>query len=254
MAVLTQTYYIYLRNLKVWYSQPANIVPSLFISAFLFVVFGSTFEEVIRIPGFPTNDYEQFLTAMILIQAVIFSGGDAGFAMLTDILSGYLDKLLLAPINRFSILFGSMLLAGTRALIQAVVIVLIAVALGVSFQGGVLGAIAVVLLITLFGLAWACLSLIIALKTKSAQATQSSYVLFFPFIFLTTAFMPRELLPGWFRIAVIINPVNYVLEAARVIIVEGWVWDTILLGVGVLAAMTLAFTLGAAWLYRHATA
>ncbi len=254
MDIFRQTYYIYVRNLKIWVTQPAALIPPLFISAFLFIIFGSAFGEVTRLPGFPADDYMAFLVAMILIQAVIFSGGDAGFAMLTDILSGYFDKLLLAPINRFSILFGSLLLAGTRALLQAVVIVLLAFALGVSFKAGVLGAMFVIVLASAFGITWSCLGLIIALKTKSAQATQASFVLFFPFIFLTTAFMPKELLTGWFQVAVTVNPVNYVLEGIRVIVIEGWVWDTILVGVGVLAAMTVVLAWLATWLFKRVTA
>ncbi len=254
MDLFRQTYYIYMRNVKIWVTQPANILPSLFISVFLYLVFGSSFGSVTQLPGFPAENYNAFLVSMILVQAVVFSGGDAGFAMLTDMLSGYFDKLLLVPINRFSILFGSLLVAGTRALIQAVVIVVMALALGVSFKGGAGGILAVIALSGLFGIAWSCLGLIIALQTKSVQATQASFVLFFPFIFLTTAFMPKELLSDWFQVAVTINPVNYVLEAMRTIVVEGWVWDTILLGVGVLAAMTVVLAALATWLYRRTTA
>lgn len=254
MMLLKETYYIYLRNLKIWMTQPAAVIPPLFISVFLFMVFGASFGNVTSLPGFPTGDYEAFVTSMILVQAVVFSGADAGFAMLTDMLSGYFDKLLLAPINRFSILAGSLLLAGTRALVQAVTIVLLAIALGVSFQGGILGAVAVTVLATIFGIAWACLGLIIALQTKSVQATQSSFVLFFPFIFLSSAFMPKEFLSGWFKIAVTINPVNYVLEGMRVIVIQGWEWQAILPGVGVLVAMTVGLTATATWLYRRVTA
>ena len=124
MSTLRETYYIYMRNLKIWITQPVLVIPPLFISLFLFLVFGAAFGEVTDLPGFPADDYKAFIVAFILVQAVVFSGSDAGFAMFTDLLSGYFDKLLLAPINRFSILFGSLLMAGTRALSQALVIVL----------------------------------------------------------------------------------------------------------------------------------
>lgn len=254
MGTLRETYYIYMRNLKIWVTQPALVIPPLFISLFLFLVFGAAFRRVPGLPGFPTDDYDAFLVAMILVQAVVFSGSDAGFAMFTDILSGYFDKLLLAPINRFSILFGSLLMAGTRALSQALVIVLVAFALGVSFKGGALGVAAVISMAALFGIAWSSLGLMIALQTKSAQATQASFVFFFPFIFLTTAFMPKDMLSGWFKIAVTINPVEYVLAALRVIVIEGWVWDTILPGLAVLVAMTVGLTAMTTWLYRRETA
>ena len=253
MSTLRETYYIYMRNVKIWVTQPVLLIPPLFISLFLFLVFGAAFGEVTGLPGFPTEDYEAFLVAIILVQAVVFSGSDAGFAMFTDILSGYFDKLLLAPINRFSILFGSLLMAGTRALAQALVIILVAFALGVSFKGGALGVVTVIAMAAIFGIAWSALGLMIALKTKSAQATQASFVFFFPFIFLTTAFMPKELLGGWFEVAVTINPVEYVLAALRVIVIEGWVWDTILPGLAVLATMAVGFTAMTTWLFRRET-
>ena len=179
MAVFRETYYIYRRNLKVWFV-PATFLPPLFISGVLYVLFAATFTEVTQLSGFATGDYEAFLVAWIIVQAVVFSGGDSGFALLTDMMSGYFDKLLLAPINRFSILFGSLLVSGTRAMFQGVVIVVIALALGVSFKTGVLGVLVLLAFAAVFGLAWACLSIIIALKTKNAQATQSSFVSVLP--------------------------------------------------------------------------
>ncbi len=253
MAVVRETYYLYMRNLKIWATQPASVIPPLFISAFLYLVFAASFGDVTRLPGFPASDYKAFLVAVILVQAVVFSGGDAGFAMLTDILSGYFDKLLLAPINRFAILFGSLLVAGTRALVQAVLIVAMAAVMGVSFKGGATGLVVVVLMATALGIAWSCLGLIIALRTKSAQATQSSFVLFFPFIFLTSAFMPREFLSGWFKVALKANPVNYVLESMRTLVITGWDWGSIATGLWVLIVMTVGLIAAATWMYRRAT-
>jgi ABC-2 type transport system permease protein len=137
---------------------------------------------------------------------------------------------------------------------QALIIVIIALALGVSFQTGVLGVLVLFGFAAVFGLSWACLSIIIALKTKNAQATQSSFVLFFPFVFLTTAFMPEELLSGWFKVAVKVNPVTYVTEAMRVLVVEGWEWNTILTGLWVTAAMVGLLMILTTWLYRRVTA
>ena len=254
MDVLRETYYIYQRNLKIWLAQPVVLIAPIMTSAFMFLLFGAPLSGMTQLSGFPADDYEAFLTAMILVMAVVFSGADVAMAMLTDILSGYFDKLLLAPINRFSILMGTLLVAGTRALAQVVIIVLIAIVLGVSFEGGTLGIVAVIVSATVFGVAFACLGIIIALKTKSVQVTQSTWLLFMPLAFMTTAFMPRELLTGWFKIAVAFNPVEYVLVGIRVIIIQGWEWDTILTGLWVLLAMTVSLTTVATWFYRRATA
>ena len=253
-AILRETYFIYRRNLKTWLAVPANVIAPLFISGLLFVLFGAMFERTISLGGFGTDDYQAFLVAWIIVQVVVFSGTDSGFALLTDILSGYFDKLLLAPINRFSILFGTLMVSGTRALLQALVVVFLALVLGVDFQAGVLGVLAMLALAVVFGLVWSCLGIMIALKTKNAQATQSAGLLFFPFIFLTTAFMPEDQLTGWFKVAVKINPVTYVMEAMRAIVLEGWDWPTILTGVWVAGAMLAVLLIATTWMYRRQTA
>ena len=105
-SLLTETYFIYRRNLKTWLTVPGNVIAPLFISGLLFVLIGAMFDRTIILGGFGTEDYRAFLV-------VVFSGTDSGFALLMDIMSGYFDKLLLAPINRFSILFGTLMVSGT---------------------------------------------------------------------------------------------------------------------------------------------
>jgi ABC-2 type transport system permease protein len=168
--------------------------------------------------------------------------------------SGYFDKLLLAPIHRLSVLLGALLMAATRALLQGVVVILIALGLGVDFQTGVVGIIALLIASAIFGLAWSCLGIIIALKSRSAQATQASFTLFFPFIFLTTAFTPKELISGWFEVAATINPVTYVMDGMRAMVITGWDWSEILTGLWVLLGLTVLLVGAATWLYRRQTA
>ena len=115
-AIISETFFIYRRNLRTWLGVPANVFAPLFISALLFILFGAMFEGTISLGGFGTDDYEAFLVAWIIVQVVVFSGTDSGFSLLMDIMSGYYDKLLLAPINRFSVLFGMLMVSGTRAL------------------------------------------------------------------------------------------------------------------------------------------
>ncbi len=254
LEIARETYYLYRRNFITWVKMPALVIPSIFISIFLFLVFGASFDGVVSLPGFPIDDYNAFVTGMIIVQAVVFSGSDAGFALVTDIASGFFDKQLLAPINRMSILFGQLLMAGTRALLQTVVIILVAIALGVEFKTGVPGIIAIIIVSAGFGITWSCLGIIIALQSKSAQATQASFILFFPLIFLTDAFMPKEFLSGWFKVAVTINPVTYVLEGIRAMVISGWDWTPVSHGLWALLGLTVPLVALATWLYRRSTA
>jgi ABC-2 type transport system permease protein len=254
MGPLTQTWHIYARNFKTWAQQPALVIPSIVFPAFFFLLFAAPLAGVTNLPNFPTDDYEAYMTGTILVMSVVFSGADAAMAMLTDILSGYFDKLLLAPINRLAILLGGLLMAATRALVQVVIIIAIALVLGVSFKGGIPGILFVAGAATLLGLAWSCVGLMIAIKSKNAQITQTSWLLFMPVAFLTTAYMPKDLLTGWFKWAVSINPVDYVLDSIRTVIIAGWDWGAILPGLWVLVGMTLLLVSVATWMYRRETA
>ncbi|MYD35993.1 MAG: hypothetical protein F4X20_03060 [Dehalococcoidia bacterium] len=254
VSLALQTWYIYLRNFRAWITQPGQFLPTIFINIIFMVVFVAAFDNVSMLPGFPTDSYVTYLMPMIIVQAMIFSGIDAGFNLLTDDLSGYLNKLLLAPIYRIAILLGVLLVSATRGAIQGVTIIAVGLLMGASSESGMLGLLFVLLLGTLFGVAWSCLGLIIAIRTRSVQVTQSMFIFFFPAVFMTTAFMPKDLMAEWFQVAVSVNPVNYVMEAIRAIVVVGWEWEHILPGMSILVVMTIAALTATTILYRRATA
>ncbi len=254
MTIARETYYLYIRNLRVWLAQPWTLAAAVVSSAFMFLFFGAPLGNITQLPGFPSGDYQAYLTGMVIAMAVVFSGSDMAMALLTDMMSGYLDKLLLSPVSRVSILLGTLLVGGTRALAQVVSIVVVALAIGVRFEGGIAGLLTVVVAATIFGVAMACVGLILALRTKSVQVTANSWLLFMPLAFLTTAFMPKDLLSGWFQVAVSINPVDYVMAAMRTIIIDGWVWSEILPGLWFLIGMTAVLLTAATWQYQRATA
>ena len=254
ISLALQTWYIYLRNFRAWITQPGQFLPTIFINIIFMVVFVAAFDNVSMLPGFPTDSYVTYLMPMIIVQAMIFSGIDAGFNLLTDDLSGYLNKLLLAPIYRIAILLGVLLVSATRGAIQGVTIIAVGLLMGASSESGMLGLLFVLLLGTLFGVAWSCLGLIIAIRTRSVQVTQSMFIFFFPAVFMTTAFMPKDLMAEWFQVAVSVNPVNYVMEAIRAIVVVGWEWEHILPGMSILIVMTIAALTATTIMYRRATA
>ncbi len=254
ISLTLQTWYIYLRGLRAYVTQPSQMLPNIFINIIFMGVFAAAFDQVSLLPGFPADSYVTYLMPMIIVQAMVFSGIDAGFALLTDDLSGYLNKLLLAPIYRISILLGVLLVSATRGGIQGVTIIIVGVIMGATSESGPLGLLAILILGSIFGVAWSSLGLIIAIKTRSVQATQSMFIFFFPAVFVTTAFMPKELMADWFQVAVSINPVNYVLESIRAIVVDGWVWEDILPGLGILLIMTVIALAATTIMYRRATA
>jgi ABC-2 type transport system permease protein len=167
--------------------------------------------------------------------AIIFAvtGISRATVLVTDIQDGYFDRLLLSPVRRLSLLLG--LMVADFALVCALCIPVtgLGLAAGVRFETGLVGILAFIVLAGLWGLVFTGFPYAIALKTGNPGAVASSFLLFFPFAFLTTSTLPREQLTGWLDAVAGYNPVTYVLDALRSLITEGWEWGT--LGKGLLA-------------------
>lgn len=163
--------------------------------------------------------------------------GSAGLNMVTDIESGYFDKLLLTPANPLALLIGAMGADFARVIVQGLFVGAVALATGTVFATGIVGMVAMVALASLWGLAYSSIGFSIALKTGNSQATQSAFVIFFPFVFLTTSFAPMEALTGWLRTAATYNPMTYLLRGMRALSMQGW--DAGEIGLGILAAIGL---------------
>jgi ABC-2 type transport system permease protein len=166
--------------------------------------------------------------------------------LINDIQGGYFDKLLLTPANRAAIVLGRMLGDAVRAMFLTVIILFVGLGLGSGLATGAAGFITIVLLSGLFALAYSGLTAALALRTGSSQAAQLGFLLFFPLIFLSPAFAPKEVFQGWLEFLATINPLTYILEAQRDLVLEGWDLPTLMygllatLGIGALS-WTLTF-------------
>ncbi len=141
--------------------------------------------------------------------------------------SGYFDRLLLTPVRRSAILVGHMVADVTVSSILCVPILALAFALGIDFQTGALGVLMFILIAALWSLSFAGFGYAIALKTGNPAAVNSSFLLFFPFLFLTSSYVPRDQLSGWLDTVAGWNPVTYLLEGLRSLALSGWHWDDI---------------------------
>jgi ABC-type multidrug transport system permease subunit len=122
------------------------------------------------------------------------------------------------------------------------VVLLVALALGATLKTGVPGALVIMALGGVFGAAWSGIGLNVALRSRNAEITAASNVLVFPLYFGSTAFMPANLLPGWLQTANDYNPVAYLINAVRALMLHGWQTAPILEGfaaAGIFAAITL---------------
>ena len=235
-----------IRALRALPREPEVIVPALIIPIFFFGVNIGTLQDFAE-RGLPGLDFRAFQLPTAIVFAV--TGISRAPALVTDIQSGYFDRLLMSPMRRLSLLLG--LMVADLALVIGLTLPVLGLGflVGVRFETGILGAIVFVLLAGLWGLAFTGFPYAIALKTGNPGAVGASFLLFFPFAFLTTATLPREALTGWLGAAADVNPMTYLLAALRSLLYGGWQARPLLEGLlAILAVAAVSMTLALATL------
>lgn len=221
------------------------VVPPVFIALFFFLVNIGTLENLTesQIAGF---DFTAFQMPTAILLGV--TGVSRAPALVLDVQNGYFDRLLLTPVRRLAILLGHMVADIAVAVALIVPITIVGFVLGVRFESGALGVLAFVVLGALWSLAFAGFGYAIALKTGNPAAVNSSFLLFFPFLFLTTSYVPRPQLSGWLDTVASWNPVTYLLEGLRSLVVGGWDWGELgkaAAAVAIVAAISQSLCFGA---------
>ena len=222
------------RALRAAPREPEAIVPALVIPLFFFVVNTGALQDVAEGTEL-VQDFKAFQLPVAILFAV--TGVSRAPALVTDIQNGYFDRLLLTPIRRLALLLG--LLAADFALVIALAVPVTALGflVGVRFETGLLGVLLFLLLAGCWGVAFNGFAYAIALKTGNPAAVNSSFVLFFPFLFLTTSFLPQVALTGWLSTVADYNPVTYILAGMRAFVIDGWEREPILQAVAAIAGV-----------------
>ncbi len=222
------------------FREPEFFIPAIIVPVFFFVVNIGALQDVAEqgaAAAGQTLDFKAFQLPVAIIFAV--TGVSRASALVVDIQGGYFDRLLLTPIRRPTLLLGLMAADLMAVLMLAAPVTALGLALGVRFETGILGILVFLLYGALWGLAFAGFPYAIALKTGNPAAVNSSFVLFFPFAFLTTSFLPKDALTGWLSTIATYNPVTYVLEGLRSLITDGWEWGELAKGLGAILAVTV---------------
>jgi ABC-2 type transport system permease protein len=200
---------------------PEATVPLLFIPVFFLIVnigqLGKQFHGEAFLKG---QTYGAFQLPLSLVFAVIGIG--SGLAMVAEIENGYFDKFLVAPIPRTTILLGRLAADFLRNLITASVVLVIGFAIGVRVAAGPVGVVLLIVMCALFGVAYGSTAVLIALRTRSTQTVNLTSLVFFPLLFLAPTTVPRSHMEGWLRVASAFNPITYVIEGLRSLILTGW--------------------------------
>jgi ABC-2 type transport system permease protein len=226
--------------------QPAMVFPSLFFPLLLLSINASGLETATHLPGFPTDSYFQFALAIPFIQGALFSANSAGTNVASDIESGFLNRLALTPLRRISLMLGQLTGILALGLIQAVTFVAVGLVFGEGIAAGPAGVVVIVLLSLTISLAFGAIGAWVALRSGNGEAVQGTFPLFFAALFLSSMSLPRDLIEqDWYQTVATWNPVSYMLEGIRSLVITGWDGEALALGfacAGGLAVLTLAAT------------
>ena len=207
---------------------PEVTIPALVIPVFMYIMTVGALNDVAEdIPGL---NYKAFQIPVAVLFAV--TGISRAMVVVTDIQTGYFDRLVISPVNRLALLLGLLIADFALVIALTVPVVIMAFIVGVGFVTGVPGILAFMFMSGLWGLIFAGFPYAIALKTGNPAAVNISFLLFFPFLFMTTLFVPREAMTGWLGAAADFNPVTHLLAALRSLISEGWEPYTLVKGLG----------------------
>jgi ABC-2 type transport system permease protein len=246
-----QVYVLGQRSVVRTLRQPANVVAPLLFPMLLLAVNSGGLEAETNLPGFPTDSFLAFALAVPFIQGALFATMNAGTDLARDIQTGFLNRLSLTPMRGIAVLAGQLGGAVVLGLVQAAVYLAVGLAVGVRPASGVLGVLVLFVFAVFVTLAFGALGTFAALRTGSGEAVQSLFPAFFVFLFISSMNIPRNLIEQtWFRDLATANPVSYLLECVRSLIITGWDAEALALGFGITGAITIVALSLSTWALR----
>ena len=246
-----QVYVLGRRSVLRTLRQPANVVAPLLFPMFLLAVNSGGLKAETKLPGFPTNSFVAFALAVPFIQGALFATMNAGTDLARDIQTGFLNRLSLTPMRGIAVLAGQLGGAVVLGVAQVAVYLGVGLAVGVRPASGVLGVLVLFVFALFVTLAFGALGAFAALRTGSGEAVQSLFPAFFVFLFISSMNIPRNLIEQtWFRDLATANPVSYLLECVRSLIITGWDAEALALGFGITGAITIVALSLSTWALR----
>jgi ABC-2 type transport system permease protein len=228
--------------------QPAAVVFPLVFPILLLLVNAGGLNASTELPGFPTNSFLAFALAVPFVQGALFATMNAGTDLARDIQTGFLNRLALTPIRGSALLAGTLTGIVVMGVLQACFYLAVGLAFGVHFAAGPAGVPVLLVFAALVALGFGALGSFLALRTGSGEAVQGFFPVFFVFLFISSMNTPRDLIAvDWFRAAATINPVSYLLECVRSLVIAGWDWEALGLGFGIAAAISIVSITLASW-------
>jgi ABC-2 type transport system permease protein len=237
-GTLTQIGFLARRSITRTVRQPLMIVPSLIFPLFLLAVNSSGLSAATSLPGFPTDSYLTFALGLTFMQGALFATMGAGQSIASDIQYGFFNRLQLTPLRGPALIGGQLAGVLVQGGVQAVTYLIVGLAFGAHLEAGIAGVLVLLLLAMSVAVAFGSIGLAIGLRTGNGEAVQGAFPLLFVLLFLSSASLPRDIIAhDWFRTITTINPVSYIIEAFRSLLITGWDTEALALGFGCVLAV-----------------
>jgi len=224
--------------------QPASVIPPLVFPVALMAVNAGGLHSSTDLPGFPTDSFLAFALAVPFIQGALFSTMNAGTDLARDIQTGFVNRLSLTALRDWALLTGQLAGIVVLGVVQVLFYIAVGLVAGVTFESGPLGILVLVVYGAIVSLSFGALGAWLAFRTGSGETIQALFPVLFVFLFISSMNTPRNLVSvDWFRTAATLNPVSYMIECVRSLIITGWDWQALALGFGfviLLGVMSLA--------------
>lgn len=252
-VVVDQTVALARRSLVGTLRQPTVWFPGFFFPLMIAAVNTAALGRTTALPGFPdVESFLQFLLPATLIQGVLFGGIVAGADMALDVQSGFFERLVASPAKRISILLGRMAGAAVLGGLQALVFIGVFMAFGARVDGGLPAILTLVVLGVVLAVAVGSWAAGIGLRTGSPEAVQNSFPLVFILLFISSAFFPTALMVGWFQTVAELNPLTWMINAARDLVIDEFTWAAAFRALAVASALlVLAVSMAVRQLQRR---
>jgi ABC-2 type transport system permease protein/oleandomycin transport system permease protein len=249
---VTDTLTITRRNLLVWLRVPAYIMFTVIQPVMFVLLFRYVFGGAIRVPD--KGGYVNFLMPGIIAQTAAFATFGTAIALAQELQKGVIDRLRSMPMARSAVLAGRLVADTGRMLITTLIVIGVGYAVGFRFENGIVAAVAMVVLATVFGLAVCCISAYTGLAIGDEESVQAfGMVWLFPITFLSSAFVPIQSMPGWLQAFARNQPVTYVIDAMRALAGGGPVWPSLWKSIVWLAGILIVFAPLAVRAYKRAS-
>jgi ABC-2 type transport system permease protein len=247
-VVAAQVGAVALRSVTRTARQPASAIPPILFPVSLMLVNAAGLDASTNLPGFPTDSFLAFALAVPFIQGALFSTMNAGTDLARDIETGFLSRLSLTSMRGSALLGGQLGGIVVLGLVQAIFYVVVGLVVGVRFATGPAGVLVLFLFAILVSFGFGALGSFLALRSGSGETVQGLFPALFVFLFISSMNTPRDLIAvDWFRKLATINPVSYLIECVRSLIITGWDAEALALGFGIATAIAIVSLVLASW-------